>query len=145
VLVRVLALAAALGAWVVNAASPMDQVPIVLDVATDRGAATCEKRSPEECGDWCPAAHAAGLRGHLYRRSTADAVAVEAMLEYDGAGAGVEHEIVRLVLPGPARVLGHDLQLVRLKGELRVDRPTPAIVVTPTIALVGENGIVAAR
>lgn len=59
--------------------------------------------------------------------------------------AEVEREAVRLVLPGPARVLGRDLELSPLRAPLRVDRGTPIAALTPALALVGGAGLVAAR
>src|SRR5262249_34813956 len=71
-------------------------------------------------------------------------VRIEATVVY-GRPTEVDHEILRLRLPGPARVLGHDLRMVPLAGTLRVERTTPVVLVTPTILLVGGLGIVAAR
>ncbi|GEJ55862.1 hypothetical protein [Anaeromyxobacter diazotrophicus] len=59
--------------------------------------------------------------------------------------AEVEREAVRLVLPGPARALGRDLELAPLRGPLRVDRGTPIAALTPALALVGGPGLAAAR
>ena len=59
--------------------------------------------------------------------------------------AEVEREAVRLVLPGPARALGRDLELAPLRAPLRVDRGTPIVAVTPATAILGGPGFVAAR
>lgn len=59
--------------------------------------------------------------------------------------AQVEREAVRLILPGPARVLRRDLELGALSGPLRVDRGTPIAAVTPRLVVLGGEGFVAAR
>lgn len=57
----------------------------------------------------------------------------------------IEREAVQLQLAGPARVLGRDLSLASLKAPLRVDRGTPVLLATSSLALMGGPGIAAAR
>jgi len=59
--------------------------------------------------------------------------------------AQVEREAIRLVLPGPGRAVGRDLELSALHAPLRVDRGTPIVAATRDLVVLGEEGFLAAR
>ena len=61
------------------------------------------------------------------------------------APATVDHEIVHLRLAGPARALGRDLRLSALTSPVRVGPGTPAVVLTPALAVTADGGFAAAR
>lgn len=57
----------------------------------------------------------------------------------------VVRERVRVTVTGPARVIHRDLRWAPLTAPLRVDRGTPIVIATPSMAIVGGQGFVAAR
>jgi hypothetical protein len=134
-----LALLAILGCPLDRAAqgSPRDAVRIGVDVDIGDGTRLVWRREGS--------AATGELDGHAARATVTvagGALAVE--IAYHDS-AVVDREIVRLHLSGPARVLGRDLHVATLGAPLRVDRGTPIVVLTPGVAVVGEQGFVAAR
>jgi hypothetical protein len=72
------------------------------------------------------------------------ALSLDVELRYDEPTTPAQ-ESVRLTLPGTARAVGRDLRFASLDGLLRVDRGTPVVVATDRVAVVGGEGVVAAR
>src|SRR5262249_60750245 len=72
------------------------------------------------------------------------ATALDVALRTTGP-AEVVRERVRLTLPGVAHALHRDLRWAPLRDPLRVDRGTPIVAATSTMAVVGGTGFVAAR
>jgi hypothetical protein len=78
----------------------------------------------------------------------APAAAAAATLSFEVAwrvAAEVEREAIHLVVPGRGAAVHRDLELRPLRAPLRVDRGTPIAVVAGDLAVVGEEGFVAAR
>jgi hypothetical protein len=73
-----------------------------------------------------------------------DAVAVDVELEHREK-VEVEREVLRLVLPGEARIVERDLSFTALgAGTSRVDRGTPIVARVGSVLLTGGAGVVAA-
>jgi hypothetical protein len=72
------------------------------------------------------------------------ALSLDVELRYDEPTIAAQ-ESVRLSLPGTARAVGRNLRFAPLDGLLRVDRGTPVVVATDRVAVVGGEGVVAAR
>ncbi len=75
---------------------------------------------------------------------TGGAIGLDVEIDYI-APATIDHEVVHLRLAGPARAIGRDLRLAAVTSPLRVGPGTPALVLTPGLAVAGERGFAAAR
>ena len=92
---------------------------------------------------WRGTAHTPGWDVSVTLVPADGAVALDVQLTY-GTATTVEHEVLRLGLPGAPSAIGRDLSFGHLHGPLRVDRGTPVFVATPQVAVAGGPGIVAA-
>lgn len=86
----------------------------------------------------------AQLHARVELTPAGDATALTATLRY-GATTAIDHEVLHLRLPGPARVVNRDLTVSALTGVRRVDLGTPIVLLTPSVVLTATHGAVAAR
>jgi len=93
---------------------------------------------------WTGTAHGAACDVKLTLVPADGAVTLDVLVRYAAATA-VDHEVVRLALPGAARAVGRDLEFAPVGERLRVDRGTPVFVATPRVVVAGGQGIVAAE
>lgn len=93
---------------------------------------------------WTGTAHGAAWDVTVSLAPADAALALDVLVRYAAATA-VDHEVVRLGLPGAARAVGRDLDFASVGERLRVDRGTPVFVATPRVAVAGGQGIVAAE
>ncbi|MFN8544550.1 MAG: hypothetical protein U0807_10145 [Candidatus Binatia bacterium] len=123
----------------------VERVDVGLDIATARGVVSLPALV------WTAAGGA--LAGHT-RADVIDATVGLAPSEEGlrltvalrwAADVAVEREVVHLGLRGAAFAIGRDLGWGPVGGTVRVDRATPILVATGTLAVAGGAGFVAAR
>ena len=144
-------LAVLLAAWAGNARagtivlrSGAEAVSVDLGIDVRAGGAGTSALVWTHAGDlWTATAHGVAWDVTLSLAPVDAAVVLDVLVRYTAAAA-VDHEIVRLGLPGAARAVGRDLGFAPVGEHLRLDRGTPVFVATSRVAVAGGQGIVAA-